>query len=210
MTLPDLFFLFSVLFILIAVASLLVALIARKPGLAKRIALGLAAYVVLYALALVTVSLSSPQQVLGMHQDRCFDDWCIAVVGVTEQPAIGASRAQGGEYALVTVRVSSRAQGIRQRAVDAAIYLLDGSGRRYDPSPEGQRALEGANLAGQPLNSYLDPGGSFTHTAAFDLLAGAKPYALVVTHGLFPGMLIIGDGQSFLHKPVIFKFGISF
>ncbi len=204
MTFPDLFFLFSVLLILISLAALLIALIVRKNRLAGRIALAIAAYVILYALALVTVSLASPQQVLGMHQDRCFDDWCIAAVGVKEQPTIGATRAQG-EYAVVTVRVTSRAQGIRQRAVDAAIYLLDASGRRYDPSPDGQRSLDQAGLAGQPLNTYLDPGDSFTHTTAFDLPNGTAPYALVATHGLFPGRLIIGDSQSFLHKPMIFE-----
>jgi hypothetical protein len=205
MTLPDLFFLFSVLLLLLALVSLLAVLVARKPALARCIALGASAYVILYALALVTVSLASPQQVLGMNQDRCFDEWCIAAASVQEQPAIGATHAQGGEYALVTVRVSSRSKGTRQRAVDAALYLLEESGRRYDPSPSGQQALETANLAGQPLNTYLDPGSSFTHTAAFDLPLGARPYALVVTHGLFPGRLIIGDSQSFLHKPTIFR-----
>jgi hypothetical protein len=150
MSLPDLFFLFSVLLILISFAALLIALIARKTRLAGRIALGIAAYLVFYALALVTVSLASPQQVLGRNVDRCFDDWCIAAVDVKEQPAIGATRAQGGEYALVTVRVSSRAKGIRQRAVDAAIYLLDESGRRYDPSPSGRRALEAATAPANP------------------------------------------------------------
>jgi hypothetical protein len=205
MTLSDLFFLFSVLLIFLALASLLAALLARKTRLARSLGIGIGAYLAVYALALVTVSLASPQQVLGMHQDRCFDEWCIAAVGVQEQPAIGATHAQGSEYALVTVRVSSRAKGARQRAVDAAVYLLDESGRRYDPSPSGQQALEQATLAGQPLNTYLDPGASFTHTAAFDLHAGARPYALVVTHGLFPGRLIIGDSQSFLHKPTIFK-----
>jgi hypothetical protein len=209
MSLPDLIFLFSVLLLLLALLILLAALIARKTALARRVALGAAAYVILYALALVTVSLASPQQVLGMNQDRCFDDWCIAAVGVKEQPTIGATRAQG-EYAVVTMRVTSRAQGIRQRAVDAAIYLLDSSGRRYDPSTEGQRSLDQAGLAGLPFNRYLDPGASFTHTAAFDLPAGARPSALVATHGLFPGILIIGDSQSFLHKPVIFKFGIGY
>jgi hypothetical protein len=26
---------------------------------------------------------------------------------------------------------------------------------------------------------------------------------LVITHGAFPGVIIIGDDQSFLHKPTI-------
>jgi hypothetical protein len=204
MTISDLIFLFSVLLILLALASLLVALLARKARLARLIGMGIGAYLVLYALTLVIVSLASPQQVLGINEDRCFDDWCIAALDVKEQPAIGATRAQG-EYAVVTMRVTSRAKGIRQRAVDAAIYLLDASGRRYDPSPEGQKALEEAGRAGRPLASYLNPGDSFTHTAAFDLPAGTAPYALVTTHGLFPGYLIIGDSQSFLHKPVILR-----
>jgi hypothetical protein len=80
----------------------------------------------------------SPQQVLAMHQLRCFDDWCASVERVELQPAIGKVKAQG-TFFLVTVQVTSKAKRISQRALDAAVYLLDGRGIRYDLSVKGQQ-----------------------------------------------------------------------
>jgi len=121
---------------------------------------------------------------------------------VARRRAIGAATARGQFY-LVTVRASSRAQRISQRARDAQVYLLDARGRRYDPAPDAQRALDAAGAGGQPLDTELPPGGSFTRTVAFDLPADARRVGLVMVHGLFPGVLVIGGPQSFLHKPTI-------
>ncbi len=70
----------------------------------------------------------------------------------------------------------------------------------YRPLP-----LEAAGRAGQPLNSLVEAGGSFTSTAVFDLPHGTTNLGLVITHGAFPGVIIIGDDQSFLHKPTIVR-----
>src|SRR5512146_53425 len=168
MNISDLIFLFSVLAILFGVLALLISLATRRGRLARRLGLGLVIYVGMYALLLVGFSLASPQRVLEMHQLRCFDDWCASVEQVKRQPAIGAVQAHSGSFYLVTLQVTSQARRISQRALDAGVYLLDGSGSRYDPSPEGQRALEAAGQAGQPLNSLVNANGSFTYTAAFD------------------------------------------
>jgi hypothetical protein len=86
-----------------------------------------------------------------------------------------------------------------------SIYLLDASYQRSDPSPAGQQALDATGQGGQPLSSELAPGGSFTRTVVFDLPKGSSHLALVVTHGLFPDLLVIGSEQSFLHKPTIIE-----
>jgi hypothetical protein len=169
---------------------------------ARRTVLGLGAVLGLYAATLVMVSLVSPQRVMGLHQDRCFDDWCLSVERVAHLRAIGAVAARGKFY-LVTVQVSSRAKGIVQRALDAQVYLLDARGQRYDPAPAPQRALDAAGAGGQPLDTELPPGGSFTRTVAFDLPPHARRVSLVVAHGLFPAVLVIGDPQSLLHRPTI-------
>ncbi len=110
-----------------------------------------------------------------------------------------------GMFYLVTVRVSSWARGISQRALDAQVYLLDASNQRFDPDASGQRALDATGQGGQPLDSKVAPGGSFTRTVVFNLPKGSSHLVLVVTHGLFPDVLIIGSEQSFLHKPTIFQ-----
>jgi hypothetical protein len=204
MGISDLFLIVSFFTVLLGLFGLLVALLTRRWVWLRRIALGLAIYLGIYVLLLAGVSLLSPQKVMALHQPRCFDDWCASVEGVVQQPAIGAVHAQGTFY-LVSIQVSSRAKRITQRARDAAIYLLDEQGNRYDPSLEGQQALDAAGLSGPPLDSLVDAGGSFTHTAVFDLPPGADQPALVHTHGAFPGLLVIGDDHSWLHKPTIVR-----
>jgi hypothetical protein len=161
---------------------------------------------------LLSVSLLSQEQVLAMHQERCFDDWCLSVERVVRQRTIGASPtivAARGEFSLVTVYVSSRAKAITQRAPDAQVSLLDASGQRSDPSQAGQQALDARGQGGQPLASALAPGGSCTRTLVFDLPKGSSHLALVVTHGLFPDLLAIAREQSFLHQPTIIQLQIG-
>jgi hypothetical protein len=198
----DIFLLFSFFLVLAGLAGILMAGLARKGAIAARLALGLAVYVVLYTLLLVGASLLAPQKVIPMHQDRCFDDWCVSVEQATRQGSIGVSQAQG-EYWLVTLLVSSRARGITQRARDAAVYVLDERGTHYEPSSRGRQALEVAGQARLPLDSLVEAGGNFTSTVVFDLPAEVQMPGLVQTHGAFPGLIVIGDDQSWLHRPAV-------
>jgi hypothetical protein len=208
MTIFDLVLILAVLGSVLTLCVLFFFLLRRQWRRARNVALALFSGVVLYAAVLVSVSLFSQERVLTMHQDRCFDDWCLSVEQVVQQPTIGVAptmvRAHGAFY-LVTVRVSSRAKAISQRALDAQVYLLDARGQRFDPSAPGQQALDATGQGGQALSSELAPGGSFTRIIVFDLPRGSSHLALVVTHGQFPDLLVIGSEQSFLHKPTIIE-----
>jgi Domain of unknown function (DUF4352) len=174
----------------------------------KLVLLALGSFLVLYAAILLSVSLLSPQRMLTMHQERCFDDWCLSVERVVIRSTIGDSSkvytAQGMFY-LVTVRVLSKARAITQRALDAQTYLLDAKSQRFDPDSSAQQVLDATGQGGQPLDSELAPGSSFTRTVVFDIPGDSSHLALVVTHGLFPDVLVIGSEQSFLHKPTIIQ-----
>ena len=206
MNVSDLFFIVSVFLIATGLFGLFTAALMRRWDLAKRLGLGVLIYSGVYALMLVGVALLSPQRVMVFHQLRCFDDWCAAVENVEQRPAIGTLQANGSFY-LVTIDVLSQAKRIRQRALDASAYVLDELGNRYDPSPEGTQALEAAGQAGQPINSWLEAGASFTSIVVFDLPVDIHQPALVFTHGAFPGLIIIGDEASWLHKPTIVRLG---
>jgi Domain of unknown function (DUF4352) len=212
MTVFDLVFLLAIVGCVLALVALGSFLLRRHWRSARRVALALGSFLALYAGVLLSVSLFSPQHTLAMHQDRCFDDWCLSVERVVQQPSVGALPmivAARGEFSLVTVRVSSRAKAITQRAPDVQVFLLDGSHQRYEPSPSGQQALDAIGGGGQPLSSELAPGGSFTRTIVFDLPKGSSHLALVVTHGLFPDLLVIGSEQSFLHQPTIIELQVE-
>jgi hypothetical protein len=187
-------------------------LLRRQWKRARYVSLTLGSFLLLYAVVLLSVSLLSQEHVLAMHQERSFDDWCLSVERVVEQPTVGASPTSGdarGEFSLVTVHVSSRAKAITQRAPDAQVSLLDASNQRSDPSPAGQQALDARGQGGQPLSSALAPGGAFTRTVVFNLPKGSAHLALVVTHGLFPDLLAIASEQSFLHQPTIIQLQIG-
>ena len=206
MTLFDAILILAVLGCVVALLTVGYFLVRRKFRRAKRVLLALTSFPVVYAIVLVSVSLFSPQQVLAMHQDHCFDDWCISVEQAVQQPTIGSAPMllhPPGMFDLVTVRVSSQARGISQRVVDVQVSLLDGQGQHYNPDQTAQRVLDVSGQGGRPLTSLLAPGGSFTRTIVFEVSKGASHLALVVNHGLFPEVLVIGSEQSFLHKPTI-------
>lgn len=156
----------------------------RAVSILRRLGICIAAYLAI----VVIVSLTSPPRVLHMNEPQCFDDWCISVDRV-ERTAAGADVS----YA-VTLRLFSRARGRPQRENGVSVYLLDDHGRRYQPTEDPQAV---------PLNVQLNPGESRSATRRFLLPTDAHNPGLVVAHGWFPGMFIIADGQSFLHKPTV-------
>ena len=208
MTIYDLIMILAGLGCVLARFSLCYFFTRRQWIRAKRVLLALGSFLALYTAILLSVSLLSPQHVFTMHQDRCFDDWCLSVERVVQQPTIGTSPAvvaAHGAFYIVTLRISSHARAITQRALDVQIYLLNARNQHYDPSPIGQQALNASGQGGKPLDSELTPGDSFTHNVVFDLPKSSSHLALVITHGLFPDVLVIGSEQSFLHKPTIIQ-----
>lgn len=143
--------------------------------------------VALYFALLVAASWRSELKWIPFNKDRCFDDWCLAVEKSEH------TREAGQERYKVTLRVSSRAARIRQRALDAEVFLADAQGHLYAP----------AKSRGPKLSELLEPMASFRTIRTFGLPGGATVEGLVVHHGYWPGRLIVGDSQSFLHKPVM-------
>ncbi len=206
MTIFDLLFLITVVIAVIALLRAGYALTRGRRRVAPRILLRLGAFLGVYAAALIAVSMTSTLHVLGVHQPQCFDEWCLTVERVVRRQTIGhAPRgvvARGCFY-LVTVQVSNEGKRTSQRAIDAQVYLVDTTGRRYDPAPAAQRTVDVSGDGGQPLDTAMPPGGAFTRTVVFDLPRAAHPSGLGVIHGLIPTILIIAHPQSFLHKPTI-------
>src|SRR5260370_30851365 len=165
MTIFDLVLILAILGSVLTLCVLFFFLLRREGRRARHVALALFSCVVLYAAVLVSVSLFSPERVLTMHQDRCFDDWCLSVERVVQQPTVGVAptvvRAHGAFY-LVTVRVSSQAKATSQRALDAQASLLDARGQRFDPSAPGHQPPDATWQGGQALSSTLAPVGPFT------------------------------------------------
>ncbi|HEV7488208.1 MAG TPA: hypothetical protein VGQ65_21245 [Thermoanaerobaculia bacterium] len=203
MSIFDLLFLASMLGVAIVVVRVLYLLIRSRWRAAGRAAAWLLMFVAAYMLVLAGFSIAEPRQEVAIGTPQCFDDWCITVETASRQDAIGTTRATG-TFCIATVRVSSRAKGRPQRETDVRVYLLDDRGHRFDVSSAGRRALEQHGLAGLPLTSFVDAGGSFESRLAFDVPRDVGHLNLVKTSwGWFPFRLIIGDPQSWLHRPTV-------
>jgi hypothetical protein len=203
MSIFDLLFLASMLGVAIVVVRILYLLIRTRWHAAGRTSAWLLMFIAAYMLVLAGFSIAEPRQEVAIGTPQCFDDWCITVEATSRQDAIGTTRASG-TFCVATVRVSSRAKGRPQRETDVRVYLLDDRGRRFDVSPTGQRALEQQGLAGSPLTSFVDAGGFFESRLAFDVPRDVRQLNLVKTSwGWFPFRLIIGDPQSWLHRPTV-------
>jgi hypothetical protein len=159
-----------------------------------------------YLLVLVLTSVASPQAVIPAGQDQCFDDWCLGVRDVQFVREIGQTAPANGVFCQVAIRISNRARGREQRENGTVVFVLDGQGRRYSPSPAGQQAFEREHGAAAPLSSVI-PLGQFIDTVrVFDIPADVRQLGLVVSHETpTPALFVIGDGSSLLHKPTILQ-----
>lgn len=202
---------FTLLFLIVVLASLVVVILAiihlvrgrfKQAGrLLARYGIGLATYLGV----VVIVALLSPQRIVVPREDRCFDDWCIAVEDVTLTNELG--QAGHGVFYVITLRLSNHARGRDQRASSTAIHLLDDQGRSYDLSPLGQALWEAQHGPTAPLTSTIAVGQSLTTVQVFELPRDANDVALTIEHpvGPSPGLFIIGDEASLFHKPTIVR-----
>ncbi len=187
---------FDILFIVLFLAlvgSLLYATAAALAGhrstagkLLRRLAVAVIAYLaVVYAVALL-----SPGQVLALDEDKCSDDWCIAVSAVRE-----VSDSSERLYDL-TFRLSSRARRISQRERGVVVYMRDARGRRYDG---------GSGPTDAPFDVRLGPQETMLTHRRFVLPREASARDVVITRGgfPFPGCCIIGEATGVLHPATI-------
>lgn len=184
--------LFELIFIVLAVTAVATlgaaALsVARGAGakarrLMVRLMMGSAIYALL--LGLGSVLLKPPPFRLG--DPRCFDDWCLTVLGGRRAPA-------SPELFVVTLRLSSRARRRPMGEAGTTVYLFDSGGRRYSTIPDP------ADVA---FDTLLQPGESVDTARRFRVPPDARDLVLVYRHTGFPiGWLIIGEGGWWQSTP---------
>jgi hypothetical protein len=152
---------------------------------------------VVYLATVVTVSLVQPQRVVVMGQEQCFEDLCFAVVVVDEVP--GFLIRDGSRLVRVSVRVRNRGRSKTQSDGLMQAYLVDGQGRRWE---------ESAGVSGVRLTARVAAGDSVVSEPIFKIASDAKGLGLVFTRGRRqPGLLVIGDSDSWLHRRTVVKLG---
>ena len=198
-------FLLTVAVVLVTLAYAVVGLVRRRPGSALR-ALGLAlAWVAVYAVILVGVSLASRSKVLQLHDTRCFGKMCYSVVQAARTPALHGHQARGIYYvAVIDLHNADTRPG---RPYGLRLWLRDANGHEYR-----QPVLGDPPGAGEPLDptflfpTALPPDQHEMAAVAFDVPEGIPDPQLVIEEGA-PGVahFIIGNDHSFLHGKTAFR-----
>jgi hypothetical protein len=83
--------------------------------------------------------------------------------------------------------------------------LEDQGGRQYPPCPNPPPSSHPAPR----LSDEVSAGESFDVPLVFALPGGATPAGVVVSHGAFPDVLIIGADQGFLHPRALLRVKVT-
>jgi hypothetical protein len=151
---------------------------------------------VVYVCVLVGVSLGQRQRVVAIGEPQCFDEMCFTVTGVEEVP--GFLIRDGRRLVRVSVQVTNQGRKAQSEGLIWA-YLVDAKGRWWEESP-------GVNGVG--LTVRVAGGQSVVSEPVFKVAADATGLGLVFTHGRRqPGVLVIGDSDSLLHKKTVVELG---
>jgi len=182
---------FEPLFLLLALVTVLTLVtvlglalfgrVARAWRILRRLLVGAAVYMSV----VVAVSVFTPRNVRSIGEMKCFDDWCFTVQrAVRDTPA---------SYE-VTLTLSSRARRVPQGERGTHLYILDSTGRRYEPVAETV-----------PFEYPLQPGESIQATRRYVVSPDATGLSLVYLHDRgFPiGWFIIGE-NNWIHGAGVF------
>jgi hypothetical protein len=171
-----------------------------------------------YFILLTGVSFASNEEVLpaGAWKYFCEIDCHIAysVTGAQTIGALGPEMQQvtaRGEFVVVRVktwfdeRTISAHRGNGPLTPNARkVLLVDGMGRGFAPSPEGQAAFASLHGNSRPLTQPLRPGESYTTDFVFDVPRDARGFRFLITENDPETRLVIGHENSFLHKKIYF------
>ncbi len=183
--------------------------------------LGLGAAVIIaagYFILLTGVSFASSEEVLpaGGWKYFCEIDCHLAysLIGAQTLAALGPEMQQvsaKGEFVVVGVktwfdeRTISAHRGNGPLTPNARkVMLVDDTGRRFAPSPEGQATFARLVDKSTPLTQPLRPGESYTTDFVFDVPRDARGFRLLITEDDAETRLVVGHENSLLHKKIYF------
>jgi hypothetical protein len=172
-----------------------------------------------YLILLGGVSFASTEKVLpaGGWKYFCEIDCHTAysVIGAQTAEALGQEMQQTvahGKFIIVRMKTwfdertisSHRGNGLLTPN-PRKVVLVDDTGRRFEPSADGQAAFERLGKASTPLTAALRPGESYTTNFVFDVPKDARGTRLLITEDDPETRLVIGHENSIFHKKIYFS-----
>jgi hypothetical protein len=171
-----------------------------------------------YFVLLTGVSFATSEKVLpaGGWKYFCEIDCHLAysLIGVQTTAALGPEMQQvsaRGEFVVVRVKTWFDERTISAHRGNGPltpngrkVILLDNAGRKFGPSPEGQKAFTSVIATSMPLTQPLRPGESYTTDFVFDIPRDARGLRLLITEDDPETRLVIGHENSLMHKKIYF------
>jgi len=195
MTIYDLVFICVVFISALAVILILINLLSGKIKRAGKISLYYFSFIALYLLIIISTSLFSQQRIMAPGEIIKSDDWCVTADKI--------SRSHATAEVTVSFRIYSTAQRTAQKEQGVEAYITDETGKRFDPVNA---------LADEGFDSNLEPGQSISFERTFNVSGSTGRLVVVIDRygaARFPGIFIIGDNSSLLHKPVVFPVSLN-
>jgi hypothetical protein len=172
--------------------------------------------VIVYFTLLGGASFASSEKVLpiGGWKYFCEIDCHLAysVIGAQAAEVLGPEMQQTaahGQFVIVRIKtwfdertISSHRGNGPLTPNPRKVFLLDDTGRRFQPSAQGQAAFERLGNASKPLSMALRPGESYTTNFVFDVPKDARDLRLLITEDDAETRLLIGHENSLLHKKI--------
>ncbi|HZY61714.1 MAG TPA: hypothetical protein VFE38_04245 [Edaphobacter sp.] len=181
----------------VGIVGVTISAIKRERRKALQNFLWIIAIWIAYLGTLIGISLTQPQRSIALGQDRCFDEMCFAVMGSQQVP--GYLPQDGSRLIRVSVRISNHGKKKRQSEKLISAYLIDRQGRKWS---------ESSSLSGVRLTVKVAPGDSVMSEPVFRVAKDSTGLGLIFTHGDFqPGVLVIGDSDSLLHRRTVVWLG---
>ncbi len=183
MTIFDLLFIATFLFVSVSALAAVILLVWRRNAAAKKMSLVFAVYLSVYFGILIATSILSKQRMVAMGENQCFDEWCLRVVDV----AYAAAPKSGNTLAIVTMEVSNRGRARPQSEPQTFVYIVDDRGNTYWQSREAQAEYERSHGRSRALTSMITAGDTISVKQIFELPKNVGHLALIIGHPFGPG-----------------------
>lgn len=190
-----LYFLATILAILILVIIILVKLIRKKP--ISKTCRTLLVVFFLYVLLWTIFYFKASNQTVPLATDICFDDWCATVTSYEKTEKI-SNQVPSGQFIILTIKMTNKARGIAQKPSEPRVHIVDDNNHSWGVAIDGQKALE--NTQGQlfPIDQRLELHQSLETKLVFDIPKNSTNLKALIEEGPFITKLLLkSDNKVF-------------
>ena len=191
----------------LAVVLLIAAWFFKVTWLQKFVLGAVGVWFVVYAIMLLTFSLTSEEKALGMNEPKEFCGFYLdchlhtTVTNIRKTKTFG-NRTANGEFYVVRVKIFSDARRAELGLHAPEFEVVDAQGKKFRRVPDLEKPEP-------PFDSKVPAGGAFEKEIVFDLPENVQNPRLDVSEGIGIDKVIesvlIGDEDSLFHKRVLFK-----